>query len=126
MLLLECPKRRQTLFQPSHAIDFGLKDIEREPITKQVVSCHSNLFIYLFTMEGKRKLAQKVEKPPTYNIFKTHSDWTITRATWNYSIWFNGRSILSCPMKNEVLLPEFHSTPRKNSSMFSRKTGSTP
>jgi hypothetical protein len=77
-------------------------------------------------MEGKRKLAQKVEKPPAFNSFKNHSKWTIRRATQRYSIWFNGRSILSCPMKKEVLLSEFYSTPRKNSSMFSRNTGSMP
>ena len=40
------PKSRQTPYQPSHAFDFGLKVVERDPNTKEVVSCHCEFCVY--------------------------------------------------------------------------------
>ena len=75
---------------------------------------------------GTQKVVQKDQKAPTYNIFKNHSEWTITRATWSYSIQLDGRSILTCGMKEEVQFPESYSKPRDISITFSRNTSSTP
>ena len=62
------PKSHQTPFQPSHAFDFGLKVVERDPNTKEVVSCHCEFCVYC---GREAKWALKEEKPPTYNILKT-------------------------------------------------------
>ena len=47
--------------------------------------------------------------------------------TWSYSIWLNGRSILSFPMmkRSHIYRIPFH-TARDNSSLFLRNTGSMP
>ena len=56
------------------------------------------LWILCLLWKGSKSW-HKRKKPPTYNILKNHSKWTITRATWSYSIQLDGMSILSCPMK---------------------------
>jgi hypothetical protein len=92
------PKSSQTPFQLSHAFDFGLKIVERDLNTKKVVSCHCEFCVYY---GREANVGTKRRKTTNIQYFKNHSEWTISRVTWSYSIQLDGRSILICPMKEK-------------------------
>ena len=74
------PKSCQKPFQPSHAFDFGLKVVERDPNTKEVVSCHCEFCVYygreakVGTKRRKTTNIQYFKKPFQVENYKSHME----------------------------------------------------